>query len=168
MKHRLLYLLPDLTSARQARDDLLLHCIGIKQLHFMANTELPPELPEANILQKTDIVHGAEIGMFFGALLGLAFGFWLVYFPFPEMLYQRALVLAATIFGAGFGAWAASMAAAAIPNPRLDALAPEIANGKVVLFVDVPRRRINEIKQLLATHRETQFAGEDWHLPSFP
>ena len=43
MRHRLFYFLPDLSSAARARDDLLLHRIEARHMHFLANTPLPPD-----------------------------------------------------------------------------------------------------------------------------
>ncbi|MDB5762129.1 MAG: hypothetical protein JWQ21_1124, partial [Herminiimonas sp.] len=168
MRHRLFYLLPDINSAMQARNDLLINCIEKRHIHFMANCILPPELPEANLFHKTDIVHGAEIGMLVGAGLGIVFGLWLVNFPFDYVSFKPALILFATAFGIAFGGWAASMAAAAVPNSRLAAFYPEIERGKILLIVDVPSRRVTEIEEMLAKHAEIQFKGEDSHIPTFP
>ena len=168
MRHRLFYLLPDVASATQARNDLLVNYIEKRHIHFLANGSLPPELPEANFLHKTDIVRGAEAGLSLGALLGLAFGLWLVYFPFEAISFKPALVLLVTAFGTIFGGWAASMVAAAIPNSSLKAFYPEIESGKILLIADVPSRRITEIESILAKHAEFQFKGEDSHIPTFP
>lgn len=168
MRHRLFYLLPDMNSARQARDDLLLNCIEKRHIHFMANGALPPELPEATIFHKTDIVHGAEIGMLVGAALGIGLGTWLIYFPFEDVSFKLPLLLLTIAFGILFGGWAASMVAASIPNSRLAAFFPELERGKVLLIADVPSGRITEIENLLARHTEMQFKGEDPHIPIFP
>jgi hypothetical protein len=168
MRHRLFYLLPDISSATQARNELLINCIERRHIHFLANGSLPPELPEANFLQRTDVVRGAEVGLMVGAALGLAFGLWLVYFPFEASSFKPAVVLLVTAFGTVFGGWAASMVAAAIPNSRLKAFFPDIEAGKILLITDVPSRRITEIEAILAKHAEFQFKGEDSHIPTFP
>jgi hypothetical protein len=50
MKHRLYYLLPDVSAAHAAMDELLLARIEARHIHFMSGASLPPELPEANLL----------------------------------------------------------------------------------------------------------------------
>ena len=80
MRHRLYYLLPDVPAARAAMDELLLARIEVRHIHFMSGASLPPELPEANLLQRTDIVRGAEMGMAVGAAIGLLAGVGLLYY----------------------------------------------------------------------------------------
>jgi len=57
-KRRLYFLLPDIDSAREMLNEMLLARIEERRIHFLAKRgTLPPELPEATVLQKTDIVH---------------------------------------------------------------------------------------------------------------
>jgi hypothetical protein len=167
MRHRLYYLLPDIESARRTLDDLLLNRIEQRHIHFLARGSLPEDMPEANFLQKTDVVHGAKAGMLTGALLGMILGFWLVYY---FSLASGALtVTAATLVGVLFGGWAASLVAAAIPNTRLAAFFPEIEKGRVLLIADVPARRIEQVEKVLAErHPEINFRGEEPTIPAFP
>lgn len=167
MRHRLYYLLPDMESARSTLDDMLLSRIEQRHIHFLARGTLPEDMPEANFLQKTDVVHGAKAGMITGAILGMALGFLLVYY---FGLSSGALVVTATsLVGVLFGGWAASLVAAAIPNSRLAAFFPEIEKGKVLMIADVPARRIEQIERVLAErHPETKFGGEDPNVPAFP
>lgn len=171
MRHRVYYLLPDIDSARQAMDELLLSRIEARHIHFLTDgRQLPPETPEATIFQKTDIVHGAGLGMIAGGLLGLALGAVLVfYFEFGSASVQAAVVSIAALCGVLFGAWAASMAAAAIPNTQLKRFWPELQQGKILLMADVPARRVNEIEMRLADrYPAMRFAGEEPNIPIFP
>jgi hypothetical protein len=63
MRRRLYFLLPDVVSARRTAADLLLARVEHRHMHVLAKrgTDLT-ELHEANPLQKTDLVHGAERG----------------------------------------------------------------------------------------------------------
>ncbi|MES2049563.1 MAG: DUF1269 domain-containing protein, partial [Pseudomonadota bacterium] len=64
MKRRLYYMLPDIPSARSMLDELLLARVDERNLHFCAKEgTLPTDMPEANFLQKTDLIHGVEIGI---------------------------------------------------------------------------------------------------------
>lgn len=168
MRHRLYYLLPDIESARRTRDDMLLNLIEIRHIHFMTGgAPLPPDLPEANILQKTDVVRGAEAGMLVGAGLGVVLGAFLV--SYFDIVSKPAMVIAATLAGLLFGGWAASMAAAALPNSRLASFYPELEKGKLLMILDVPARRVEQIEKVLAErHPEMGFRGEEPTMPVFP
>ncbi len=166
MRHRLYYFLPDIESARRSFDDMLLARIEQRHVRFISGgAPLPPDMPEASFLLKTDVLHGAAAGMIVGAILGMAFGALLiVYYELGE-----ATVLVTTLLGILFGGWASSMAAAAIPNSRLKAFYPDLEKGRILMIVDVPARRIEEIEKMLAArHPEMKFGGEEPHVPVFP
>lgn len=169
MRHRLYYLLPDIDSARRALDDMLLNRIEERHVHFLSGGEsLPPDLPEANFLQKTDFIHGAQSGMIAGAALGFVLGFMLVYY-FDLVASEALTVVASTLVGTVFGAWASSMAAAALPNTQLKKFDAELEKNRVLMIADVPARRIEQIEKMLSErHPEMQFSGEEPHIPVFP
>lgn len=170
MRRRLYYMLPDVPSARILLDVLLLARVGEKQMHFYAKEgTLLPDMPEASFVQKTDLVHGLESGMVIGGGAGLLGGILLVLFP-PEGLQLQVFAILATAFGgAMFGAWSSGMAAAAIPNSRLKAFQEGIDNGQVLLMLDVPLGRVNDIEELVAErHPSVKFGGMEPHIPAFP
>src|SRR5215813_12467219 len=169
MRRRLYFLLPDLGSARKTADDLLLARIEDRHMHFLARrgTDLG-ELHEASYLQKTDLAHGAGIGLAIGAGAGLLLGAAIVAFP-PAGNPESGAVLITTLIGAMLGAWMASMAAAAVPNSRLKQFHTEIANGKILLMVDVPYARVEQIRELIAArHPEAMSGGQETRFPAFP
>ncbi|WP_353154300.1 DUF1269 domain-containing protein [Herminiimonas fonticola] len=166
MRHRLYYFLPDIDSARRTFDDMLLHRIEQRHVRFISGgAPLPPDMPEASFLLKTDVLHGAAAGMIVGAVLGIAFGALLiVYYDLGE-----ATVLVTTLLGIVFGGWASSMAAAAVPNSQLKAFYPALESGKILMIADVPSRKVEEIENMLAArHPEMKFGGEEPHIPVFP
>lgn len=169
MRHRLYYLLPDIESARRTRDDMLLARIEQRHIHFMSEKEpLPTDLPEANVLHKTDVVHGAEAGMIIGAILGMLLGAFIIWYLELEGT-QAAVIIGTTLFGLVFGGWAASLVAAALPNTRLQGFGPDLRTGKILMIADIPARRVDEIEKLLeARHPEMRFGGEEPHIPVFP
>ncbi|MNC86091.1 hypothetical protein D3C83_17240 [compost metagenome] len=126
-------------------------------------------MPEAGVLQKTDIVHGAQMGVAIGGVAGALGGALLVFFQPEGLKLQLVTVLLAALFGALFGAWASSMAASAVPNSKLKAFHPEIEQGKVLMMVDVPMQRVTEISELVARRRPEAVAGGfEPTIPAFP
>lgn len=171
MRHRLYYLLPDVDSARKTFDDMLLARIDQSHVHFLSTgAPLPPDMPEATFLQRTDVVRGAKNGMLGGAALGILLGAVIVlYFDLTSEPAGALLVVAMTLIGVLFGGWAASMVAAAFPNSRLNAFYPELEKGKILMIADVPALRVQQIEKILAErHPETNFKGEEPNIPVFP
>ncbi len=170
MRRRLYFLLPSVESARQTANDLLLARVEDNHMHFLAKrgTDLG-ELHEASYLQKTDLVHGAGIGLMLGGIGGLALGAVIVAMPPEGTNPQLVAVLIAAIIGAVLGAWMSSMAAAAVPNSRLKQFQEDIAKGKILLMVDIPYGRVEEIRELvLGRHPEAVSGGQETRFPAFP
>jgi hypothetical protein len=170
MRRRLYFMLPNVRSARSLLDELLLKRIEERHMHFMAKEgTLPADMPDVNFLQRTDIVHGAQMGMLVGGGVGILAGVLLVLFPPAGLTLQAFAILVAGVGGALFGAWASSMNAAAVPNTRLAQFAERIEQGQVLLIVDLPVWRIEEIEKLIAErHPEISFGGLEASIPAFP
>jgi hypothetical protein len=170
MRRRLYFIMPDLQSARKAMDDLLLARIEERHIHFLARRGTPMDgLHEANHLQKSDLVHGAQVGMALGALLGFILGAVLVMTLFTDDRWQIVTVLGSGVLGALFGTWVASMVGSAVPNSRLKQFSKVIDEGKLLLMADVPEHRVAEVRGLLnASHPEAEDRGVDPHIPAFP
>lgn len=170
MQRRLYFLLPDVGSAREMFNDLLLARIGDRHIHFLARSDIAlGDLPEVNVLQKTDIVHGAELGMMIGAVAGTIGGALAVIFPPAGITLQLGAILLAAIAGAFFGMWVASMKASAIPNSRLAPFAAAIESGQVLMMVDVPLHKVAATKELVERrHPEAASGGVEPTMPAFP
>jgi len=169
-RQRLYFMLPDVPSARSMLDELLLARIEIRHMRFWAaDGTLPDDMPDATFWHKTDLTHGAQNGMIVGAILGLLGGIWLVYFP-PEWIHLNMLaIVVTTVVGLVLGGWMAGMAAAALPNSRLETFQSDIGKGKVLLIVDVNFKRVREIEELIEKrHPEAKFGGVESHIPVFP
>lgn len=170
MRIRLYFLLPDINSANRIADDLLLARVEDRYMHFLARegVDLGP-LHEASVLQKTDVRHGAAVGMMGGGALGVALGLLVIFFPPTGTPMQLATVLVTSILGALFGAWVSSMVATAIPNSHLKQFQADVEKGRVLLMVDVPWRRVEEIRALVQrTHPEAEAHGREPTIPAFP
>ena len=170
MRRRLYFIMPDLPSARRMMDDLLLARIEERHIHFLARRGTAMDgLHEANHLQKSDLVHGAQVGLAIGALLGVLLGAVVVMTVATDDRWQIPIVLGSGLLGALFGAWVASMVGSAVPNSRLKQFESAIADGKILVMADVPQHRVNEVRESLgARHPEAEDRGIDPHIPAFP
>jgi hypothetical protein len=159
MRRRLYFILPDVESAKRAADDLLLARVEDRHMRFLARrgTGLEP-LHEAGYLDKTDMVHGAAVGLALGAIIGVLAGAAVVAY---EGMSSKVAVLIGMLIGAPLGGWMASMAGAAVPNSRLKQFQGDIDAGRVLMMVDVPLRRVVEIGELVTSrHPEAVPRGQ--------
>jgi hypothetical protein len=170
MRRRIYWLLPDLRSARQTMDDLLLARIEHRHIHFMARDGVDlAGLHEANILQSTDLVRSAQMGLMLGAALGAAAGAVVAVVSPIDALSKPAVVGALAAFGSLFGTWSASMIGASTPSRRLQRFDAALQRGEILMMVDVPRGRAAEIEALLGgRHPEGHSEGREPNIPAFP
>ena len=170
MRRRLYFMVPDTRSARQIRDELLLARIEDGHIHVMARDGMSLDgLHEASVLQKSDFVHGAETGLAVGGGIGIIAGLVAVFFPPAGVDLQLVTILLTALIGAAFGAWVSSMVASAIPNSRLKSFESAIAAGHILMMVDVPSGRVDEIKKLVTAHHpEAMSSGMEPTIPAFP
>lgn len=170
MRRRLYFMLPDVPHARAMLDELLLARVEIGHIRFMASDgALPDDMPGVSFLHKTDLIHGAQLGVVIGAIVGLGAGIFLTMFPLDGLSMRTAAILLVALGGALFGGWASGMNAAAVPNTRLKQFAGAIARGEVLMIVDVPARRVAEIELMIARrHPEISFGGIEPPMLAFP
>jgi hypothetical protein len=170
MRRRLYFVLPDVESARRTADDLLLARIEERHIRFLARRGTDLEgLHEAGYSLKTDVLHAAGVGLGLGALGGLALGLLLVLWPIEGSRPHPGTVFVAVLIGSLLGAWIASMVGSSVPNSRLRAFQADIDAGKVLMCVDVPLARVEEVREVLAArHAEAVPAGLVRPYPVFP
>jgi hypothetical protein len=131
-------------------------------MRFLARrgTALDP-LHEAGYLDKTDIAHGAAVGLALGGVIGALTGALVVAYPPEGTNPQLVAVLIGMLIGAPLGGWMASMAGAAVPNSRLRQFQADMEAGRVLMMVDVPYRRVEEITDLVVSrHPEAVPRGQ--------
>jgi len=170
MRLRMYVTLPDVASARGLANDLLLARIENKHMRFLARrgTDLG-ELNEASYLQKTDAVHGAFVGLVIGGVMGAILGAILVNFPPQGVSMEMVAVLIAALVGALLGVWVATMVGLQVPNSRLKAFERDMEDGRVLLMLDVPSGRYEEVRDIIARkHPEAMDRGNEPTVPAFP
>ncbi|HZF20230.1 MAG TPA: DUF1269 domain-containing protein [Burkholderiales bacterium] len=169
MRRRLYFLLPDMRSATQTADDLLLARIEDRYMHFLAKRGTPlGGLHEASFLQKSDAVHGAQLGLVLGGVIGFLIGVYIYLTPPDGVALELVTVLLATVIGAILGAWMASLVASSVPNTRLKSFQEELDAGKVLLMLDAPPSRIEELNGLVARRFPGAVRGVEATSPAFP
>ena len=126
-------------------------------------------LPEADIRQKSDVVHGFQLGLVLGGLLGMILS---VIAIAMEMIVPGIEVWSAislTLGGAFLGAFASTMIAVNVANTRLARFRTDINAGRILFMVDVPFGKIEETMSLVKGHHpEADMRGIDPRIPVFP
>lgn len=169
---RLYFLTPTIQSARQIVDELLLTRIDSRHIHIISDNE--PELarahlPEATLLEKTDVVPAFERGIVFGFLTGLVAGALAITFPPSGLELGGGAFLGITLAGAAFGAWISGMIGVSLHNSQLKAFESAIAHGGLLIIIDVPKDRVDEITRMVKNHHpEAKSGGEEPTMPAFP
>lgn len=168
MRKRLYYTLPDVPSTRKIVDELLLARIDESHIHVLAkDSNEIGDLPRASLMQTTDIVHGIETGLVIGGLTGLVVGL-IATLSFELGNSVGVVILACTLLGSLLGVWTSSMMGSAIRNSRLQIFEKALEEGKILLMVDIPQKRVREISGKIEAHRQAHKEGSEPSIPAFP
>lgn len=150
---RLYFMLPDVDTCRSVVTELREQGVPERHLHVIASDWVPHEdLPEASMIQSSEFAHGIERGLGIGGVAGLLGGLLAVTFPPAGVILGGEAILAVALGGAGLGAIVSGMVAKDIPKHELADFEADIARGKVLLLVDVPKREIEQWQDLIKQH----------------
>jgi hypothetical protein len=168
MKRRLYFVLPDQRSAKAIERELLLARIQPSRIGFLAKSDTSLcDLPRAGPVQSSDLRHGIKVGLLSGGLTGAAVG--LLLLLYAGLQTGPGLVLGMTLLGAVFGSWAASLVAVSVPNRQLKRFEKDVIDGQILLMIDVPKEKVQEVTQLITErHPEADARGIDPTIPAFP
>ena len=167
---RLYFLLPDVEVAHKLVDELLLARIDERHMHAIAKEGIPmKDIREASPLQKSDFIPALEKGLVGGAYMGLLAGLVAAAFPPTGLVIGGGAVLAITAAGATVGGLMSSMVGIGLPSGRLEKFEDAIQAGEILMLVDVPRQRADEIEELVKKHHpEADIEGAEPMVPPFP
>jgi len=156
--------------ARQAVDELLLARIDDHHIHVLAKEDTPlDDLPQANLLQRSDFVHGIEIGLSIGGATGVLAGLIAITFPPGGIALSGWTVLACALAGAVIGAWVSGMIGTDVPNSQLKEFDKAIEQGQVLMMVDVPKGKVEAVTNMIKRHHpEADMHGIEPTIPAFP
>lgn len=165
---RLYFLLPGLDVTHQVVDELLLARVEERHIHIIAREGTPlKDLPEANLMQKSDFLPALERGIAMGGATGVVAG--LVAMAFPGVIIAGGALLAIGLAGAGMGAWLGGMIGMDVGNTHIRQFEAAIEGGQVLVLVDVPRDRVDGIQDAVKKHHaDADFEGTEPTIPAFP
>ena len=167
---RIYFLVPDVTTTKRIVDELLLARIEERHIHVIAKSGTPMEdLPEANLLQKSDFIPAVERGLALGGTTGILAGLVAITLPATATMLAGGVLLMATLSGAGIGAWAGGMVGVSVGNTRIKQFEKAIEAGQLLLLADVPKSRVDEIEERVKQHLpQVEIEGTEPTIPAFP
>jgi len=169
---RLYFLLPGVDSAKTIVDELLLARIEERHIHIAAadhHALIEAHLPEASLLQESDFVPAVERGLAVGGATGILAGIAAVAIPGVGLALGGGAILGIGLAGAGVGAWISGMIGISIPSSRLTDFESAIEKGSLLMMLDVPKARVDEITKLVKQHHpEAEIEGTEPVIPAFP
>ena len=169
---RLYFLIPDVDSAKTIVDELLLARVEERHMHIAAadhHALTEANLPEANLLQESDFIPAVERGLAIGGATGILAGIAAVALPGVGLVLGGGAILGIGLAGAGVGAWLSSMIGISVPSSRLSDFEEAIKAGSLLMMVDVPKNRVEEITALIKQHHpEAEIEGTEPVIPAFP
>ena len=165
---RLYFLLPNPDVAHKVVDELLLARIEERHIHVIAKEGTPlTDLPEASLIQKSDFVPAVERGLAMGGATGILAG--LAAIAMPGVVIAGGALLAMGLVGAGMGAWLGGMIGMDVENTHIKQFEDAIQGGQLLVLVDVPKDRVEDIQALVKKHHtDVDFEGTEPTIPAFP
>lgn len=167
---RIYFLVPDIDVTKRIVDDLLMAKVEERHIHVIAKRGTPlEELPEANLLQKSDFIPAVEQGVALGGATGLLAGLVAIALPPASTVIAGGVLLATTLAGAGVGSWLGGMVGMSVGNRRTKEFEDAIEAGHFLVLVDVPSDRVNEIEERVKQHLpEVEVESTEPRVSAFP
>lgn len=167
---RIYFLVPDINSTKRVVNELLLARIEERHIHVIAKSGTPlEELPEANLLQKSDFVPAVQQGLALGGTTGLLAGLVAVALPPASTVIAGGILLGTTVVSAGIGAWLSGMIGVNVGNRRIKEFEDAIEAGHFLVLADVPADRVDEIEKSIKQHiAEVEVETTEPKIPAFP
>ncbi|MEE4376341.1 MAG: DUF1269 domain-containing protein [Candidatus Competibacteraceae bacterium] len=153
--------MPDYDCAQAIVNGLNAVNIDNEHIAVLAKHEKPlEELPAATQSEKSDWIPALQRGIGVGGSLGLFAGLAALAFQPAGLVIGGSAILISSATGASFGAWVSAMIGSSAPNSQLQKFEDAIAQGQILMLVDIPKERIEEIQTLVRTHYpEADFEG---------
>jgi hypothetical protein len=165
---RLCFLAPDVDSAHRIVADLRRSGFKDEDIYVVAREGTPlGDLPDAGMIAESDFYPQLERGLAAGGAIGVIGG--LIAMRVAGAVFGGGAVLLFGLIGAGINGLLAAAFGAGFPNSRLTAFEDEIESGKVLIMVDVPKRRVPEVNERIKQlHPEAEMEGFEPPVPVVP
>jgi len=159
MKLQLNFLLPDIKTANQAFDALLLARVEDKNICFLANKTTPlGRLHPASAMESTNTLYEGAHGILYGALFGLLSGLFVLFFPrwitVSPTWYTASpwwvILLVTTLLGAIAVGLGAALLGVNVFNNDLKKFKTNIANGAILMIVSTPYKRVKAVRRAVS------------------
>lgn len=162
---RIYFLAPDLATTHKIVDELRSEGIEDNDIHVLAKRDTPLEdLPEAGISIKTDFLPAVERGIALGGTTGLLAG--LIGLRLAGFAIAGGPLFGVIIAGATIGSMMTGLMGMNSGNTRLKKFEDAIEKGELLVLVDIPKERIEEVKQMVIKHHpEVEFEGIEPIIP---
>lgn len=170
MKRRLYFLIPSVSYAKTVHNELLLARIEERNMHVLARDDISlTGLPEASLLEKSDLIHGLQLGFIVGGFTGVTLAL-ISYLSGMIVPGWETVSMSGIIVGSAFiGSWTSSMVAINVQNTRLKEFMKDVNSGQILYMTDVPVHRIDEISELVSQKLpEVSIRGIEHTIPAFP
>ncbi len=139
---RIYFLVPDLESAHKVTEELLLARIEERHIHVIAKEGVElGDLPEASLLQTSDVIPAVERGLAVGGVTGVLAGVAAVTFPPAGLALGGGAVLATALVGSGMGAWMASMIGVDVKNTQITQFEEAVEQGEIIIRMPISREQ---------------------------
>jgi len=167
---RTYFLARDVDAAKRVVDALLLAHVEARRIHVVARRGTPlQDMPEANLLQKSDFVPAVQRGLVMGGATGILFAVGALALRFISPPIAGGIMLASALAGAGVGSWLGGMVGMNIGNTRLRRFAPAIERGEVLVIADVRPERVDDIEARVRQQvPDARIEGIEPLVPPFP
>jgi hypothetical protein len=158
MMKRLCFLSPNLSHAHRVVGDLREAGIPEKHIYVVVKSEVAdqPDLPLEGLPDEgpegDDFLAGYERGLAFGGAAGLFAGILMVTFPPAGLALGGGAILLMELAGAGVGGLLSGIAGASFHSSRLKQFESALAEGKILILVDVPQQDVGRVEALIHAH----------------
>ena len=170
MIRRMYFMIPDVSLARTIHNELLLSRVAESRMHVIAREDVDlNDLPEANLFQKSDLIHAIQTGIPLGGLTGVVLGALAVSLGMVSPGYEGVTVMLTVFAGLFLGVFASTLIAVNVPNTRHRRFEKDLSEGKILFIVDVPVEKVQEITDMVNRHHpEADMRGLEPNIPAFP
>jgi len=160
MKLQLNFLLPDIKTANQALDALLLARVEEKNIYFLANqATYLGRLQPAGAIDSTNALYEGELGILYGALFGLLSGLFVLFFPrwitlsptwYTPSSPWWVILLVTSVIGAFSVGLGAALLGVNVFNNDIKKFKNKIANGAILMIVLTPYKRVKAVRKAIS------------------